>query len=265
MRPLRLAWFVTTFALACSGPERAARAPHPGRPHLTVMSYNVNFGIAGDPETLALIEGAGADLVLLQETTPAWEAAIRARLGPRYPFMAFRHSEAWPAGGLAVLSKRPFVDAQLIPSPVGWFPAWRIVAETPIGPVQALNVHLRPPLSDPSSFARGYFSTRKDRRAEIEAYVERLDRSLPTLVCGDFNEDEDGRAVGFLASRGMSSALPELRPDADTWQWHTSVGPIRSRLDHVVYDRAHLDPLDVRVLEAGSSDHFPLVAIFEKR
>ena len=262
---MRQGLLVTCLVLACSGPERAARAPRPGRPHVTVMTYNVNFGLAGYAEALDLIAGADADLVLLQETTPEWETAIRARLGRRYPHMAFRHSETWPAGGLAVLGKRPFVDAELIPSPVGWFPGWRVVAETPIGPVQALNVHLRPPLSDPSSFAQGYFSTKQDRRAEIEAYAARLDPGLPTIVCGDFNEDGGGRAVGFLAGRGLASALPELHPDADTWHWNTSLGPIREQLDHVVYDRARLEPLDVRVLEAGPSDHFPLVALFERR
>ena len=41
---------------------RTAAAP-PARASLLVMTYNVNYGVAGDAESLRLIEESGADVV----------------------------------------------------------------------------------------------------------------------------------------------------------------------------------------------------------
>ncbi|MFH1150780.1 MAG: endonuclease/exonuclease/phosphatase family protein [Actinomycetota bacterium] len=109
---------------------------------------------------------AARTCVFLQESTPGWERQIRARLGHRYPQMAFHHEDG--AGGLAVLSRYPF-SGEVISSAAGWFPAWR---------------------------------------------------------------------------------------------WQTSVGLITHRLDHIFYT-PQLVPFDARVLQAGRSDHLPVVAEFE--
>lgn len=226
------------------------------------MTYNVNFGLGGDPRTLAAIRRAGAELVFLQETTPAWERALRRQLGDDYPHMAFRHFGG--AGGLAVLSKHPFRDGGYIANLEGWFPAWRVIVRSPVGPLQVLQVHLRPPVSDGGSVLSGYFSTRGTRLKEIARFARRLNTRLPTLVLGDFNEDAGGRAIAHLKSKGMRSVLDEYQPDATTWRWTTSMGiEVTHTLDHIVYSE-QLRPLDARVIHAGRSDHLPVVAIFER-
>ena len=58
------------------------------------------------------------------------------------------------------------------------------------------------------------------------------------------------------------SALQDFEGSSATWRWNTSIGPVTSELDHVVYD-PHLEPLSVRVVQAGNSDHLPVVAVFE--
>ncbi len=108
---------------------------------------------------------------------------------------------------------------------------------------------------------RGYFSTRSVRKKEIRAHVAALDPGIPTVIAGDFNESEDGRAVQFLNKRGLRSALPEFKPGADTWRWTTSVGTVHSQLDHIVYD-PHFTPINATVLKQGNSDHWPVVATF---
>jgi len=219
------------------------------------MTYNVNFGLAGDDAGLAAIEAGGAELVFLQEVTPGWEQALRSRLARRYPRMAFHHAPG--AGGLAVLSRHPF-EGEVLPSTVGWFPAWRVVVATPIGRLQVLQLHLRPPVSDRGSWVSGYFTTRGFRRGEAERFSASLDPALPTLVVGDLNE-ADQQAVRYLKGRGLRSALEEAQPFAATWRWRTSVGPIVHRLDHILYSRGLL-LRGARVLEAGRSDHLPVVA-----
>lgn len=246
----------------CAHPSRVAHAPADGEPVLRVMTYNINYGIPGDPPTLAAIRDADADLVLLQETTPEWEAALRSELSARYPYMSFH--ACCGAGGLGVLAKRAFEEKDYLEGPAGgWFPALRLIAQTPLGAVQVLSVHLRPPLSSTGSVVSGYLKTPAIREEEAATFLSALDRSLPTLVAGDFNENDSGRAVQLLAQRGLVSALPEFAPNQRTWRWATSVGEVSSQLDHIAYGPG-LEPLDVRALEAGRSDHLPVVGVFQR-
>jgi len=248
-------------ALACGDgtPVRAARAPDPGEPHLRILSWNVNYGLAGDPAAVAAIRNAAADVVFLQETTPAWERALRPALSASYPYMAFREGPG--AGGLAVLSRWPFTEADWLPAVHGWFPAWRLRLETPLGPVQALVVHLRPPIGEDGGLLSGYLETPAVREAELRDFAAALEPDLPTLVVGDFNEGPGGRAVGLLRERGFRSALAAFDPETPTWRWQTSLGTVRATLDHVFHDD-RLAPLSAAVLDAGRSDHLPILGVF---
>lgn len=261
MKPIQVlvAWLVVATAGACATPERTSREPAPGEPHVSILTYNVNYGLAGDPAAVAAIREADADIVCLQETTPAWEAHLRRALADRYPHSGFRHSRG--AGGLGFLAKRPFAERAFIPPTAGWFPAWLVRAETPLGPLDVLNVHLRPPLTENGSIVPGYLATPAVREREVEALLPHLAPDVPAVLAGDFNEDEDGDALERLALAGFRSALPEHDAGADTWRWATSLGELSLRLDHVVYDARRLEPLSARVVRAGRSDHFPVHAV----
>jgi endonuclease/exonuclease/phosphatase family metal-dependent hydrolase len=247
-------------AAACSTPQ-LPRQPNAGEPTLRVLSYNVNYGLADDdgaePSTLRAIVEADADVIFLQETTPSWAAALRAHLAGAYPHMAFHDAGHGPAG-LAVLSRLPVEEHDVLPA-VTWFPAQRVVLQTPLGRVQALNVHLRPPFDDNGSIVSGYFSTPAVRVAEIDAFVGALDPALPTLLVGDFNED-DGDAVKRMTARGFVDAVPRFAPAAHTWRWQVSAIQVTGRLDHLFYDE-RWQALDVRVHDVGKSDHLPIVAV----
>jgi endonuclease/exonuclease/phosphatase (EEP) superfamily protein YafD len=255
-------WILALVLLSVACAERRPpEAPAAGQAHLRVMTYNVNYGIAGDAATMGAIEAGEAAVVLLQETTPAWEAALRARFSETYPHMGFHH--CCGAGGLGVLSQHPFEDAGHLPppEPAGWFPAWRIVVHAPLGDVQILNVHLRPQVSDSGSVVSGIFTTSSIRERQIAGFYPALDPELPTLVVGDFNESAGGSAIGYLADRGLVSALPRFTGPQDTWRWQTSVGTISTQLDHIVHDD-RLAPLGVVVIARGRSDHLPVVGDF---
>lgn len=260
MKPGVLLWTAVLLP-ACLASARPLPSPTPGQPRLTVMTYNVNFGLAGDPVTLDAIRKGDADVVFLQETNEAWEHAIREGLDARYPHMAFRH--CCRAGGLAVLSRYPIVEGRVVPSPSGWFPSWRVIVRTPLGPVQTLNVHLHPAVSDAGSWLSGAYTTPRLRLAEIARHARGIDRSLPTLVVGDFNEGAAGHSVAYLEARGLTTALPELASSGTTWRYPTRLGTLRLQLDHVFYS-GQLRLLRVRVLRAGRSDHLPVVAVFER-
>src|SRR5688572_17949850 len=81
-------------------------APHPipgpvqtGR--IRVMTYNVNFGGEGDRRGVEAVASAAPDIVLFQETTPAWEAALVEGLGEKLPHHHFEDTQGrWAAGGM---------------------------------------------------------------------------------------------------------------------------------------------------------------------
>ncbi|MDP1825578.1 MAG: endonuclease/exonuclease/phosphatase family protein [Archangium sp.] len=255
-----LAAVVLLLALTrCAHATRTAREAPRGVPQVRVVTYNLNYGLAGDEDTLAAIAATDADLVFLEETSPDWERVIRPSLSRTWPHQAYLHAPA--AGGMAVLSKRAFVVKEVLPNPRGWFAAMRVITQTPIGPVQALVVHLHPPVTDDGDWVRGYLSTSPRRRAELEAWLPSLEPGIPTLVAGDFNEGTSGEAARLLEARGLRTVLPEFHPAAKTWRW--PVGPLllSAQLDHVAYD-AQLEPLDARVVPRGRSDHLPVVADF---
>lgn len=231
--------------------------------HLVVLTFNVNYGLAGDARNIEAVRDADADIVLLQETTEAGAEAFAEALVDDYPHLSFE--DCCNAGGLGYLSKHPILlDDYLEPPDIegAWFPAWRVVVQTPLGPVQTLSVHLRPPVSDSGSWVSGQFTTPKIRAKEIEAFWALLDHDMPTIVAGDFNEGKNGRAVKFLEEQGMVSALPQVSRNAKTWHWPTKVGELTAMLDHVVYGPP-LELVHAEVLDEGVSDHYPVRAVFK--
>lgn len=244
--------------VSCAGPTRVARPPAPGERPLRVVTYNVNYGLAGDPATRAAIFAHDADVICLQETTPRWELTLRADPAlAGYPYVRFVHHRG--AGGQAILSRYPLAafEAWDAPPP-GWFPAVRAVVEAPEGPVQILALHLRPPFSDSGSFVVGYLESDDVHAAEITGHLAALDATLPTVVLGDLNEDLDGAAIERLTAWGLRDALSQFAPDAHTWRMDTGLGEVTHDLDHVLYGPG-LDALDARVVEIGRSDHLPVV------
>lgn len=238
--------------------------PHPSGETLSVLSYNVNYGLAGDPEGLAAILDADADLVLLQETTLEWEQALRASapVNAAWPHLHFHH--CCGAGGLAILSRWPIDELEILDppdDPDAWFPAARAVITTPIGKIEVLDVHLRPPVKTADQGWLGALSsTPAVREAEIKHYLPTLDPELPTIVAGDFNEGDGGSALEVLADAGFVDALAQLRVRGHTWRW----GGLRARLDHVLIDHA-LAPVRGEILDAGRSDHLPLRVVLRRR
>jgi endonuclease/exonuclease/phosphatase family metal-dependent hydrolase len=251
---------VDTHSYGRSGGASTAAAPLPAEPSgptMKVATYNVNFGLAGDASVLDAVSSLGADMVFLQETNAAWQASFEERFASSHPHIAFKH--CCNAGGLGVMSRYP-VEAREYVHPEGaWFPAWRILADTPLGRVQVINVHLRPNVSDGGSVVSGLFTTPPIRLAEMERYAELIDPDLPAIVVGDFNESYEGPALLHLSERGMKSALAERYGLKPTWHWPTPLGELKKQFDHIVIG-PELSALTVDVLERGSSDHFPVVA-----
>ncbi len=240
-------------ALACDGSPDAAR--------FTVATYNVHADMAGDHATLLALRSLHADMVFLQEATSGWELAVRRELADVYPYVVFRPCDD-RFGGLAVLSRAPFDNGMVLRAGEGPFPAWLISVDTVIGRLQILNLHLFPPVRwRERGWGRAYVDSQDVHLREVQGFLPALDPRARTLIVGDLNEAAGGKAVSWLRDRGFVSAGDPATP---TWRWHTELGAISWQLDHILY-RGPLSLVASRVVQAGSSDHWPVIATFARR
>jgi vancomycin resistance protein VanJ len=248
--------------VGCGEPPLRPRPPSEGAPHYTVMSYNIELGAEGAPRTLQGIGTTDADIVCLQEVTPAAEAALKASYSEQYPYQLFQSKGG--AGGLAALSRFPLVDHGLRPAPEHWHPAWHLEVETLAGPVQILNVHLRSLFSAEPNPVSSYLNTDADHLTEMQSFSDWCEPDVPTIILGDFNEDPDGPAVSYLVDRGFLNLLPAFRPGQPTWRYRSPGNQFSATFDHILIN-GPLVPLDAWVQRRGESDHLPVLAHIEPR
>ena len=231
---------------------------------LTLMTYNVNWGNSDPKTSLDAIAKANVDVVLLQEITSEWRGHLEKRFSSTYAHRAYHTGGA---GGIAVLSKHPLKrdDLWYARNTGAYFPAQRLIIDTPSGDLQILNVHLRPAIEG-GSWVKGFLSTPAVRAKEIAAHWQHVDTSLPTIVAGDFNEDPDGLAIAFLAKRGFTR-VPTSGPP--TWHYEKIVKGkpwdlLKMDIDHVLVDDK-LTAKDGHVMDVGASDHRPVVVTVETK
>lgn len=246
--------------LGCGERPLEPRDPTPGVAHFRFVSYNVHFTEPRDRGTLTAIARADGDIVGLQETTPAWRDSLAAEFADDYPYLLFYPLEG--ADGIGLFSRFPVEDHGLLPQPEGWHPAWYLTIETPAGPIELLNVHLRASFDRDGGPVSSLVSTGDDHVEEIRAFTQALDPTLPRIVLGDFNEGVDGKSVEYLEQRGYRNALPLYHPGQPTWIGTSLSDQLELTVDHVMFD-GRFAPLDSYVVGRGGSDHFPVVAHLE--
>src|SRR4051812_13389564 len=95
-------WLIL-FLFFIGGCSTARKPETPTGLHFSVLTYNVNFGGPRPDPAIDAIRRADADVVCLQETTPAWEDLIRAELADVYPYISFHTGPV--ASGMGMLSK----------------------------------------------------------------------------------------------------------------------------------------------------------------
>ncbi len=236
----------------------------PDGPCLEVITYNVNWGFVEPQNVVEFVSTADADVVCFQETHRQWEAILKTQLKGRYPYCVFKEWSG--AGGIAIMSKYKLYNIKLIEPTEGWFPALLADIQTPIGLVQVLNVHLRPPLSDRGSASvSAYYKTPDIHLRELQGFLAETDAGKPLIITGDFNEHENGKAARWLLEQGFADALSAYDSYTKTWKWNTSFGvTLNNRYDHIVISE-HLQCTGAKVTQVEASDHIPVLAVIIPR
>jgi endonuclease/exonuclease/phosphatase (EEP) superfamily protein YafD len=245
---------VAAIALVACGRAATPR----GGASLRVLTYNVWVGNPDLAGTAALLARLDADVVVMQETTPAFADEMRRRLSDQYAYMEFH---VGPLGnGPGVLARTPPTNAHYVPSKVGMNGVWVGTFVMAGRAVQIMDVHLHPTLpasTNPVEVANAYQRAEAVRVAQLDELRGALDPSVPAVLVGDFNAVMGSLAMARLRELGWRDGLAGTdAATAPTYQFHG----LGFHIDHV------LVPAGVacdapRVVREGTSDHVPVEAV----
>lgn len=239
----QLSHFAAYLPVAPKQVASAANCP-PGR-MLTLLHANVLQTNREHMAVLDMVKKVDADIVLLVETGPEWEAVL-APIAPRYPFVA---AEAVPnTYGMILLSKLPMralVKHRLQPG----VPSIDARLRLPAGDVVDLYaVHPEPPIPGNDSGQRDaeLVTVGRDVRA----------RGGAAIVIGDLNDvawSSTSRLFRELSAMGDPRAGRGLYPT-----FNARLPLLRWPLDHL-FVTPHFALLAIDRLADINSDHFPML------
>ena len=173
-------------------PTQAARA---AEPTVRVMTYNVEYRNADVEAVAATIRAAEADVVGLQELTPALAASLGPALTDDYPYQLLDPKAS--VIGMGMLSRYPFEVVEMGDG-LGdfWIGDPQVVeAALPVGHVMVANTH----------FSNG---PNRDVNADRVARWVRL-QAQPVVVLGDVNATDLSDAYRRLTAAGLRDAWRE--------------------------------------------------------
>jgi endonuclease/exonuclease/phosphatase (EEP) superfamily protein YafD len=233
------AYLATAVLPRAVGGETEAAAGHET---LTVVSANVELGGADPAALIALVDRYHADLLSVQELTPAFAASLRRKgIGRRLPHSVLMARPKGHGGGL--YSRFP-----LAPLPHQTHFLFRLPRAMIVLPdgrrLRVVAVHPQPPSMS--------FDRWKEALGSLPAAA---DGGPPWLLVGDFNATFDQAEFRDVADRGYRDAgeatgkgLEPTWPSDEVFPWGLMT------IDHVLADR-HLGVAAYGVDGLPGSDH----------
>lgn len=216
-------------------------------PNLQIMSANLLWVNRNTAPLINEILEEKPDLLLLQEYTPRWHAAIQTALSSTYPYYVGHPSDE--AFGAAIYAKYPLSEPYRFPGadPGDRSPFFRATAQISNREIAIYCVHIVPP---------SWFNRKLMPRQFCQLYRALSEEKNPMIVGGDFNftrgasMDRQLRFLGLVEAhvesgigRGATFKIPYL-PDI--------------AIDHV-YLSQELTPTKCRTGAGQDSDHRPVI------
>jgi len=170
------------------------------------------------------------------------------------------------SGGAGVLSKYRIKEIEWIPAHSKWFHGWVLRVKHAKRVFNIINTHLRPPLGKTSSVPNPveWKKALKHRVADLQDWMSYLDKDVPAIIAGDFNESRtgvySGKCIGFLENQGYIDAVHQYQAKVNTWVWKLPVGTLKGKFDHIFYEPTKMACKSATVIKAGQSDHFPVLS-----
>ncbi len=215
---------------------------------ITLMNANVFARNDSYERLTGLIDAERPDVILLQEISPDWLAALQSIQGD-YPF-----SYAEPrldAFGIAIFSRLPFESVHHVDSPPLGYPT--LVATLIVNgqAVTLVNTHAMAPLT-PSGF-----EARNEQLRSVARIAKAVHGAL--ILAGDFNTSMWSPAYRELEKTTGLSSVRRGRGVLPTWPTFMPFAMIP--IDHILVSD------EIRVVETRrgahfGSDHLPLIVSF---
>ncbi len=212
---------------------------------LSIISLNLKRSNVDYQDVVEFLNERDADIVLLQEFTPAWDRETRV-LGNTYPFSVREPLDGY--FGLAILSQHSIDKIQFGKFPEGNARFLSTIVSSQGGKIEVVALHLDWPVT-PVSFA-----WRNSQITYLLSKTRNFSRS--TIICGDFNLTPWSKWYRELIGESLHDAGMTSRLSAT---WPSILRPAGIRLDHC------LASADVRfasssVGPAVGSDHRPILS-----
>ena len=261
---------------------------NPDNTHIKVLTMNVtefNWQDNTDvpSKNMRYILDENADVVVIQEGLVYFSYESQRRIKPMlselYKKYPYRKKHFFDVG---ILSKYPFTEVEspvLMKDSLNYFiKAWDV--DAPGGSLRVVNMHLSSlRLTANESNVIESMNTPSGRKHRIKSVTEKLgsgfrshvrqatalrdllnDTSGDVLVMGDMNDTPGSYAYRTVCGDDLHDAWAD-----------TGFGPIYTfnahhlyvKIDHIFY-RGDLKPLWCRRVKEGESDHYPMVALFER-
>lgn len=240
---LHLAWSLPGAVVAAPLAQDAQRAPS-----LRVATANLLASNTLTDATVRALAESQLDLLVVEELTPAWAAALEASaLGDVLTtrFVVPRND----CFGIGIYTHHPLLTRATID--LEGVPLLRATLELHGRPLTVFAVHTLPPRTP--AYARIW-----DRQMARLAQLVARERGA-VVVLGDLNATPQARNYQRLVARRLRGAHEDRgRGLATTWPNGTFPAP-PIRLDHVLVS-PEFAVRSVRELPANGSDHAPVVA-----
>lgn len=252
---------------------------------MNVTEFNWSFDKNQPPsKNMRYILDQNADIVVIQEGTVYFTfeqlKTVQPMLEELYEKYPYRKDGYFDVG---ILSKYPFTEVVspiLTRDTLNYFiKAWDV--EAPGGDIRVVSMHLSSlrfsnndsqifdSINVPSGRKKRIKSVTKklgegfrQHVRQVEAMRQLLDETPgDVLVMGDMNDTPGSFAYRSLAGEDMRDAWAECGC-GPTYTFHAN--HLFVKIDHILY-RGNLKPLECRRDKQGESDHYPMVAVFERR
>ena len=237
-------------------PPRPASAE--GMLTLRVVTFNQLYTNERVDAALDALSAQDADIVALQELSPAVADALQTRLEDVYPYADFRPSQE--TEGIGLFSRYPITSVAY-----EWNPQVQRATVNVRGvDVTVLNLHAPAPYATGST---GPFFTAYDpqqREPRFEVLLGRIDEATgPLVVLGDFNLSDREWRYNDLSARLTDVFRATTRGFGFTYPNQMRVRglpvPPLVRIDYV-WVGGGVVPVDAKVVCDGGSDHCMVVA-----
>jgi endonuclease/exonuclease/phosphatase family metal-dependent hydrolase len=220
---------------------------------ITVVTWHVHGSGRPDVDKIGeVLDGLGADVVVLQEVRRRQAGALAQRSNWMTEHWSFKHLPLFsPAEGLAVLSPHRLVDARTVTLSEGE-PFWSYRRR--IAQLCALDVGGRTLLMANTHLASDDRNARRAQAARLLTQVQ-----PGSVLAGDLNASPGGEVMQLFLGAGLRDAWAELHPDAQgtegatNWRRRDPDDKPSNRLDYVLLP-AELAVVAATVPSAADSD-----------